>query len=103
LEIEKLKKQVEELQTYIKVMTTLNNEQLIKQSIEEFKKQGFKETFFGDRENIYLSHETDKSKNFSVKRGDAQAMLTKLAEFEQQKQKEEYQELLESNNGNNNH
>lgn len=104
LEIEKLKKQVEELQSYIKIMTALNNEQLIKQAVEQFKKQDFKEYFvFGDRENIYFSHATDKSKNFKVKQGDAQAMLTKLAELEQQKQKEDYQKLLENGNGNNNH
>lgn len=104
VEIEKLKKQVEELQSYIKIMTALNNEQLIKQAVEQFKNQGFKETFvFGERENIYFTHATDKTKSFKVKRDDAQAMLTKLAELEQQKQKEEYQKLLENGNGNNNH
>jgi site-specific recombinase XerD len=37
VEIEKLKKQVEELQSYIKIMTALNNEQLIKQAVETLK------------------------------------------------------------------
>ena len=75
VEIEKLKKQVEELQSYIKIMTALNNKQLIEQAVEQLKAQGFKETFvFGDRENIYYSNETDKSLNFKVKRGDAQAI-----------------------------
>ena len=103
VEIEKLKKQVEELQSYIKIMTALNNKQLIEQAVEQLKAQGFKETFvFGDKENIYYSNETDKSLNFSVKRNDAQAMITKLAELEQQKQKAEYQKLLENGNGNGN-
>jgi len=104
VEIEKLKKRIEELESYIKIMTALNNEQLIKQAVEQFKNQGFKETFvFGDKENRYFTHATDKSKNFKVKRDDAKAMLTKLAELEQQKQKEDYQKLLENGNGNNNH
>ena len=98
-----IKKRIEELESYIKIMTSLNNKQLIEQAVEQLKAQGFKETFvFGDKENIYYSNETDKSLNFSAKRGDAQAMLTKLAELEQQKQKEEYQKLLENGNGNGN-
>ena len=104
VEIGKLKKQVEELQAYIKIMTALNNEQLIKQAVEQFKNQGFKETFVFDyKENIYFSHETDKSKNFKVKRDDATELITKLAQLQEQKQKEEYQKLLENGNGNNNH
>jgi site-specific recombinase XerD len=104
LEIEKLKKRIEELESYIKIMTALNNEQLIKQAVDQFKNQGFKETFvFGDKENRYFTHATDKNKSFKVKRDDAKAMLTKLAELEQQKQKEDYQKLLENGNGNNNH
>ena len=85
-------------------MTTLNNKELINQAVEELKQQGFKETFvFGDRSNIYFSHETDKSKNFKVKSGDATELITKLAQLQEQKQKEEYQKLLENGNGNNNH
>ena len=105
VEIEKLKKQVEDLQSYIKIMTALNNEQLIKQAVETLKTQGFKESFvFGDKENTYYSHETDKTKNFKVKRDDATELITKLAQLEEQKQKEEYQKLLENGNGNgNNH
>jgi hypothetical protein len=107
VEIEKLKKEVEELKTYIRVMTTLNNKQLIIQAVEQLKEQGFKETFvFGDRDNIYFSHETDKSKNFKVKRDDANELITKLAQLQEQKQKDEYQKLLENGNngnGNNNH
>lgn len=100
VEIEKLKKEVEELKTYIRVMTTLNNKQLIMQAVEQLKEQGFKETFvFGDRSNIYFSHETDKSKNFKVKRDDANELITKLAQLEEQKQKDEYQKLLENGNG----
>jgi integrase len=102
VEIEKLKKRIEELESYIKIMTALNNEQLIKQAVDEFKKQGFKETFvFDDKENRYFTHATDKNKSFKVKRDDAKAMLTKLADLEQQKQKEDYQKLLKNGNGNN--
>jgi integrase len=102
VEIEKLKKEVEDLKTYIKILTTLNNKQLIEQAVAELKQQGYKETFvFGDRSNMYFTHETDKTKNFKVKSGDATELIAKLAQLQEQKQKDEYQKLLENGNGNN--
>jgi hypothetical protein len=50
-----------------------------------------------------MSQEEFEATYYKVNRDDATEFITKLAEFEQQKQKEEYQRLLENGNGNNNH
>jgi len=67
----------------------------------ELKEMGFKETFvFGDRTNVYYSNATDKSLNFKVKRDHAFDLMQNLAEIRARKQRQEYEKMLESDNGN---
>ncbi len=80
-----LQDKLTKVDNFLTTLTQLQNKQLIKSAIEQFKQHGFKETFvFGDTNNLYFTHETDKSLNFSVGRNDLNAMFAKLAELEKQ-------------------
>lgn len=98
--IAELEAKIQKLETFIEIMTALNNKQIVEKAVEQLKQQGFKETFvFGDKENAYYTCTEDKSKNFKVKKDSAIELLNKIAELKKQKQDAEYKKLLENGNG----
>jgi hypothetical protein len=85
LQIQKLEKQVSDLQTYVKIMTSMNEEQLVKKALEELKKQGVEEPIY------FPNKGKEPLKAFDL--------IMKLTEIQRQKEDRAYQELL--TNGNN--
>jgi hypothetical protein len=89
LEIQKLQKQVADLQTYIKIMTSMNEQELVKKALVELKKQGAEiEVSMG------ITSEATKLNAFDL--------IMQLTKIRRAKEDKEYQELLKNGNGNGN-
>jgi len=86
LEIQKLQKQVGDLQTFVKIMTKMNEQELVKKALEELKKQGIEEPI------QYPNKGKEPLKAFDL--------IMKLTKIQRQKEDKEYQELLTNGNGN---
>jgi hypothetical protein len=92
LEIQKLQKQVADLQTYIKIMTDLNNEQLVSKAIQRLRQQ--KDISEEDLDSISGGHER------GLQAFNAFDLIMKLTKIQRAKEEKEYAEILKNGNGN---
>jgi len=92
LEIQKLQKQVADLQTYVKIITKMNEEQLVKKALAEMKKQGIQSP---DKLLIPKVPEKPWKKSFS-----AFDLIMGLVKIQRDKEEKEYEEILKNGNGN---
>jgi hypothetical protein len=92
LEIQKLQKQVADLQTYMKIMTDLNNEQLVSKAIQRLRQQ--KDISEEDLDSISGVHER------GLQAFNAFDLIMKLTKIQRAKEEKEYAEILKNGNGN---
>jgi site-specific recombinase XerD len=92
LEIQKLQKQVADLQTYVKIITKMNEEQLVKKALAEMKKQGIQSP---DELLIPKVPEKPWKKGFN-----AFDLIMGLVKIQRDKEEKEYEEILKNGNGN---
>jgi hypothetical protein len=91
LEIQKLQKQVADLQTYIKIMTDLNNEQLVSKAIKRLRKEQ-KEPMLDDLRKAQRPMKEQSLNAFDL--------IMKLTKIQRDKEEKEYEEILRNGNGN---
>jgi integrase len=97
-EIQALKKELEEQKSLVKAMVSLFGKEILKKAVAQLEQQSFREIFvFGDRENV---HYTNDKTQIKIKRDSPIDYLDALAKLKEDKDREEYQKLIESNNGN---
>jgi hypothetical protein len=92
LEIQKLQKQVADLQTFVKIMTKMNEQELIQKALAELKKQGIEEP----KLQLPIKGRFDGKEGLN-----AFDLIMKLTKIQRDKEDREYQELLKNGNGNN--
>jgi hypothetical protein len=93
VEIAKLRKELEEMKLVLKGFTEMFGEDIARKTIEKLKQEGKLTT---------LPIKTQQELEYG-KIADAYELLLALAKAREQEQQAEYQKLVESNNGNNNH